>query len=154
MSSMEIWTVVDTWSQVTNSSVILNWIKKSMVSYFLLFYFKGIFRVYSVSYRTCNLDSSILIVYFCKNHHLKLNEIFSLIIKFCYNVILYCYILIISFLHNLIVDGKASKVNLKWIIDFDERNHEKIIFIHCPNLALIKKCMFWRIHINFMQKSM
>lgn len=119
----------------------------------LLFTIKAFFRVFSVSYRTCNLDSSILIVYFCKNHHLKLNEIFSVIIKFCYNVILYCYLLIISFLHNLIVDGKAFKVNLKWIIDFDERNHEKIIFIHCPNLALIKKCMFWRIHINFMQKK-
>lgn len=125
-----------------------------MVSYFLLFYFKGIFRVFSVSYRTCDLDSSILIVYFCKNHHLKLNEIFSVIIKFCYNVILYCYLLIISFLHNLIVDGKEFKVNLKcesWIL-MKEIMKRSSLFIALTLLSL-KKCMFWRIYTNFMHKK-
>lgn len=90
-----------------------------MVSYFLFFYFKGIFRVFLVSYWICDLDFSILIVYFCKNYYFKLNEIFSVIIKFCYNVILYCYLLIILFLYNFIVDGKEFKVNLKcelWIL--------------------------------------
>lgn len=113
-----------------------------MVSYFLLFYFKGIFRVFSVSYRTCDLDSSILIVYFCKNHHLKLNEIFSVIIKFCYNVILYCYLLIISFLHNLIVDGKEFKVNLKcesWIL-MKEIMKRSSLFIALTLLSLKNAC--------------
>lgn len=113
-----------------------------MVSYFLLFYFKGIFRVFSVSYRTCDLDSSILIVYFCKNHHLKLNEIFSVMIKFCYNVILYCYLLIISFLHNLIVDGKEFKVNLKcesWIL-MKEIMKRSSLFIALTLLSLKNAC--------------
>lgn len=113
-----------------------------MVSYFLLFYFKGIFRIFSVRYRTCNLDSSILIVYFCKNHHLKLNEIFSVIIKFCYNVILYCYLLIISCLHNLIVDGKEFKVNLKcesWIL-MKEIMKRSSLFIALTLLSLKNAC--------------